>query len=143
MKLCVLQVGALKLSPRDEVGKVGWGLPTFCCNLLRGKAEGKRVSFLHGVEKKTPQPFAHCRFAPSDANQRRRNRVFWVHLGVTRFNVTRFAPTPTEKKSLSGKRNLTEIHLEDLQRVCIGRKWFDAQRNKHCCCLNATLPLIG
>lgn len=25
MKLCVLQVGALKLSLRDEVGEVGWG----------------------------------------------------------------------------------------------------------------------
>lgn len=107
---------------------MGWGLPTFCCNLLRGKTGGKCVSFPHGVagKKKKKKPFACCRFAQSDANQRRPNRV----LGSSRCDTIerpRLRANTGVEKSLSERRSLTEFHLEDLQpftpQVCISRKW--------------------
>lgn len=75
-----------------------------------------------GGEKK---PFACCRFAQPDANQRRPNRV----AGSSRCDTTerpRHRASAGVEKSLSGRRSLTEFHLEDLQpisvRVPIGRK---------------------
>lgn len=94
MKLCVLQVGALKLSLRDEVGEVGWGLPTFCCNLLRGKTGGKCVSFPHGVAKKKKKSLS---LVADLLNLMQTSGVliaFWVHLAVTRLNVPGFVPIP-------------------------------------------------
>lgn len=106
MKLCVLQVGALKLSLRDGVGEVGWGgvgrwgevgwgLPTFCCNLLRGKTGGKCVSFPHGVAGKKKKKSLSLVVDLLNLMQTSGVLIaFWVHLAVTRLNVPGFAPIP-------------------------------------------------
>lgn len=101
--------------------------------------------------KKKKKPFACCRFAQSDANQRRPNRV----LGSSRCDTTecpRLRANTGVEKSLSGRRSLTEFHLEDLQPFT--RRFASAESGvvaspeagrgkQHCCRLDETLARTG
>lgn len=98
MKLCVLQVGALKLSLRDEVGEEGWG------------GVGASNILLQSLARKDRRKV--CQFPPWSSERKKKKSLslvadllnlmqtsgvliaFWVHLAVTRLNVPGFAPTP-------------------------------------------------
>lgn len=73
MKLCVLRVEALKLSLRDEVGKVGGDFQRSVATSCEEKQKESVSVSPHVVGKKNP--FTYRRFAPSDANRQRPYQV--------------------------------------------------------------------
>lgn len=93
MKLCVLQVGALKLSLRDEVGEVEASNV-----LLQSLARKDRRKVCQFPPRSSEKKKKKCLSLVADLlNLMQTSGVliaFWVHLAVTRLNVPGFAPMP-------------------------------------------------